>query len=105
MSSLFFPTGLFTFTDLQEEDRFTASSGLLDAATRSHTVPKIFYTNTSYEYWGRAASLIHATADGIKDAPPAPNTRIYLLAGLQHFSGAFPPQKTMAGSPEYTAQQ
>ena len=63
------------------------------------------YTNTSYEYWGRAASLIHTSADGQKDAPLAANTRIYFLAGLQHFSGAFPPQKTMAGSPEYTAQQ
>jgi hypothetical protein len=105
MSSLFFPTDLFPFTDLPEEDRFTASAGLLDAATRSHTVPRIFYTNTSYEYWGRAASLIHTTADGQKDAAVAPNTRIYFLAGLQHFSGAFPPQKSVGGNPDYTTQQ
>jgi hypothetical protein len=105
MSSLFFPTDLFPFTDLPEEDRLNASAGLLDAATRSHTVPKIFYTNTSYEYWGRAASLIHTTADGKTDAAPAPNTRIYFLAGLQHFSGAFPPEKSARGNPDYTAQQ
>jgi alpha/beta hydrolase family protein len=105
MSSLFFPTDLFPFTDLPEEDRFTASAGLLDAATRSKTVPRIFYTNTSYEYWGRAASLIHTTADGKQDAPAAPNTRIYFLAGLQHFSAAFPPQKSMPANPDYTAQQ
>src|ERR1041385_6487720 len=105
MSSLFFPTDLFPFTDLPEEDRLNASAGLLDAATRSHTVPKIFYTNTSYEYWGRAASLIHTTADGKKDAAPAQNTRIYFLAGLQHFSGAFPPQKSVQGNPDYTGQQ
>ncbi len=105
MSSLFFPTDLFPFTDLPEEDRFAASAGLLDAASRSHTVPKIFYTNTSYEYWGRAASLIHTTADGQKDAPVAANTRIYFLAGLEHFTVPFPPEKRVRGNPDYTAQQ
>lgn len=106
MSSLFFPTDLFPFTDLAEEDPDTDDvAGLLDEATKSHTVPKIFYTNTSYEYWGRAASLIHTTADGKKDAPLAPNTRVYFLAGLQHFSGAFPPQRTTPANPDYTGQQ
>jgi hypothetical protein len=106
MSSLFFPTDLFPFTDLPEADPDTAEkAGLLDAVTKSHTAPKIFYTNTSYEYWGRAASLIHTTADGMKDAPLAANTRVYFLAGLQHFSGAFPPQKSIAGNADYTTQQ
>ncbi|SRR5579871_1384381 len=105
MSSLFFPTDLFPFTDLPEEDRFNASAGLLDAATRSHTVPKIFYTNTSYEYWGRAASLIHTNADGKSDAPLAPNTRVYFLAGLEHFTVPFPPDNNVGGNPDYTAQQ
>src|SRR6478609_2210324 len=105
MSSLFFPTDLFPFTDLPEEDRLPASAGLLDAPTKSHTVPKIFYTNTSYEYWGRAASLIHTTADGQKDAAAAPNTRIYFLAGLEHFTVPFPPEKDMLGNPDYKSQQ
>jgi len=105
MSSLFFPTDLFPFTDLPEEDRWTASAGLLDAATRTHTVPKIFYTNTSYEYWGRAASLIHTASDGKQDAATAQNTRIYFLAGLQHFSVPFPPEKDMLGNPDYKSQQ
>jgi hypothetical protein len=106
MSSIFFPTDLFPFTDLREEDPDTDDvAGLLDRARKSRTVPKIFYTNTSYEYWGRAASLVHTTADGKKDAPLAPNTRVYFLAGLQHFSGAFPPQNTAQGNPDYTAQQ
>jgi hypothetical protein len=105
MSSLFFPTDLFPFTDLPEEDRLNASAGLLDAATKSKTVPKIFYTNTSYEYWGRAASLIHTSADGKTDAPLAPNTRIYFLAGLEHFTVPFPPDNRVGGNPDYTAQQ
>jgi len=105
MSSLFYPTDVFPFTDLPEEDRLNAPAGLLDAATRSHTVPKIFYTNTSYEYWGRAASLIHTSVDGKQDAPLAPNTRVYFLTGLQHFSEAFPPQKSTPANPDYTTQQ
>ncbi|HLJ88094.1 MAG TPA: alpha/beta hydrolase domain-containing protein [Candidatus Angelobacter sp.] len=104
MSSLFFPTDLFPFTDLPETDPETgATSGLLDAVTKSHTTPKIFYTNTSYEYWGRAASLIHTSADGTKDAKIADNTRVYFLAGLQHFSEAFPPKKS--NTVEDAAQQ
>ncbi len=106
MSSVFFPTDLFPFTDLPETDPVTgARAGLLDAATRSHTAPKIFFTNTSYEYWGRAASLIHTSPDGTQDAALESNVRVYLLCGLQHFSAVFPPQKATPGNPDYTAQQ
>ncbi|HEY5029141.1 MAG TPA: alpha/beta hydrolase domain-containing protein [Candidatus Angelobacter sp.] len=106
MSSLFFPTDLFPFTDLPEDDPNTNNKGgLLDAPAKSGSVPKIFFTNTSYEYWGRAASLIHTTADGRKDIALSPNVRVYFLAGLQHFSGGFPPQKSVPGSPDYTTQQ
>src|SRR6059058_1845327 len=105
LSSFFFPTDVFPYTDLPENDPETGETvGLLDAA-RSQTAPKIFFTNTSYEYWGRAASLIHTSADGLKDAAPGENARIYFLAGLQHFSAAFPPAKATAGAPELTAQQ
>jgi hypothetical protein len=99
LSSIFFPTDVFPYTDLSETDPETGeTAGLLDAASKSHSAPKIFFTNTSYEYWGRAASLIHTSADGLKDAPPGENARIYFLAGLQHFSVPFPPQKAAAGS-------
>jgi hypothetical protein len=105
MSSIFFPTDLFPYTDLHETDSESGeTAGLLDAASKSRTAPKIFFTNTSYEYWGRSASLIHTSADGLKDATPGENTRIYLLAGLQHFSVPFPPQKATPGS-DSTAQQ
>jgi Alpha/beta hydrolase domain len=106
MSSLFFPTDLLPFTDLPEKDPDSGEkAGLLDAATKSKTVPKIFYTNTSYEYWGRAASLIHTSADGTTDAPLAAHTRVYFLAGLEHFTVPFPPEKRVGGNPDYTAQQ
>ena len=106
LSSFLFPTDLFPYTDLPENDPETGeTAGLLDAANRSRTAPKIFFTNTSYEYWGRAASLIHTSPDGLKDFTPGENARIYFLAGLQHFSAAFPAQQVTAGSPDFTAQQ
>ncbi len=58
-------------------------------------MPKIFYTNSSYEYWGRAASLIHTTIDGRTDAALADNTRIYMFAGGQHGPAAFPPRRSI----------
>jgi hypothetical protein len=96
MSSIDWPTDIFPFTDLPEADPqkpANAPKGLLDAAVAKHVAPKIFFSHTSYEYWGRAASLIHTTADGKADAPIGENVRIYFYAGLQHFSVAFPPEK------------
>ena len=88
------PCDLFPFTDLPEHDPTSGESGgLLDRAVAEKVVPKIFYSNTSYEYWGRAAALIHTSADGQRDVAISPNVRIYHLTGLQHFPGPFPPSK------------
>ncbi|HEY3741018.1 MAG TPA: alpha/beta hydrolase domain-containing protein [Bryobacteraceae bacterium] len=85
MLNFFYPTDIFPFTDLPEKDPETGlNEGLLDKARAANVVPKIFYTNGSYEYWGRSAALIHALPDGMTDAPLAPETRIYYLAGTQH---------------------
>jgi hypothetical protein len=93
-SSVFFPTDIFPFTDEPETDPEThETGGLLDRAKVDHVVPNIFFSYTSYEYWGRAASLIHTTADGQHDATIGPNVRIYHFTGLQHYSGPFPPAR------------
>jgi Alpha/beta hydrolase domain len=93
-SSVFFPTDIFPFTDQPETDSLTGETGgLLDVAAKQNVVPKIFFSNTSYEYWGRVCALIHVTPDGLRDAEISPNIRIYHFAGLQHFSGYFPPAK------------
>jgi hypothetical protein len=75
---------------------FTDNDGLLAKATQAKVVPKIFYSNGAYEYWGRAASLIHTTPDGKQDAPPAKDTRIYFFAGAQHGAGSIPPRQVEA---------
>jgi Alpha/beta hydrolase domain len=93
-SSIFFPTDVFPFTDQPEVDPLTQEKGgLLDRAQSEKVVPKIFFSHTSYEYWGRAASLIHTNADGKSDATIGPNVRIYHFTGLQHYSGPFPPAR------------
>jgi len=93
-SSVFFPTDVFPFTDLPETDPLTGErDGLLARATAEGVVPKIFLSNTSYEYWGRAASLTTTTADGTRDVALSPEVRVYHFTGLQHFSGPWPPAK------------
>ncbi len=93
-SSVFFPTDIFPFTDQPEVDPLTREKGgLLDRAAAEGVVPKVFFSNTSYEYWGRAASLIHTSADARRDTVIGPNVRIYHFTGLQHYSGPFPPAR------------
>jgi hypothetical protein len=87
--NLFYPTDIFPFTDEPETDGGLTDS-ILARESKTHTVPKIFYTNGSYEYWSRAASLIHTSPDGQHDVAPAPDTRIYYIAGTQHGANANP---------------
>ncbi len=94
--NLFYPTDIFPFTDLPETDPDTGvTDGLLVKAEQAHVTPKIFYTDSAYEYWGRSASLIHTTPDGKKDAPLPAGTRMYFFAGGQHGPAAFPPVRTV----------
>jgi len=92
--SFFYPTDIFPFTDQEQTDPETGlTDGLLARAEKAGVAPKIFYTNSSYEYYGRAGSLIHTTIDGKRDLPPPGNTRAYLLAGAQHGPGQIPPPR------------
>jgi hypothetical protein len=96
-SSVFFPTDIFPFTDQPEKDAITGEvGGLLDLSLAQNVTPKIFFSNTSYEYWGRAAALIHSSADGKSDVAVSGNVRIYHFTGLQHYSGPFPAAKGTA---------
>ena len=89
-----YPSDVFPFTDVVQHDPETdMRDGLLAGIQPGH-MPKVFYTNSSYEYWGRAASLIHTTIDGTADAPLLDNVRVYSFAGGQHGPGRFPPRRT-----------
>ena len=89
--NVFYPTDVFPFTDAIESNPAGGPpDGLLARARAAGVVPKIFFTNGSSEYWGRAAALIHTSADGLEDASPAPDTRCYFVEGAQHSPGALP---------------
>jgi Alpha/beta hydrolase domain len=92
--NFFYPTDIFPFTDVVQRDPETgARDGLLTHNIKPELMPKVFYTNSSYEYWGRAASLFHTTVDGLEDAPMMPNVRAFLLTGGNHGVGGFPPRE------------
>ncbi len=83
-SAFFYPTDLFPFTTRIQQDPYT---GRCDALLRGNARywPKLFFVNSGYEYWGRAAALTHTSVDGRSDVDPLDNERIYHLAGTQHF--------------------
>ena len=94
--NFFYPTDIFPFTDDPQRDPETGVvDGLLTHSGKPQFQPKVFYTNSSYEYWGRAASLFHTTVDGQKDMPLPANVRAYLLAAGQHGVASFPPSRTI----------
>jgi hypothetical protein len=96
--NFFYPSDIYPFTDIPYRDPETKrDEGLLNNVKK---LPKIFYTNGSYEYWGRSAALIHITPDGARDAALPDSTRIYFVAGSQHGPGRLPPLKN--GLAEYS---
>src|SRR5262245_3905426 len=91
---LFRPTK-FPFSDGDQMDIDGTHAGL-QSRYRVDQRPKIFYVNTSVEYWGggRAAALTHTTVDGTRDLVLPDNVRIYFLASTQHIVPPFPPVRT-----------
>ena len=92
-ANFFYPVDIFPFTDLDETDN-GVTDGILARATAANVVPKMFLTNGSFEYWGRAAALIHITPDGKADSPLGKETRVYYNTAAQHGPGSFPPTRT-----------
>lgn len=89
------PVDIFPYTDLEQTDPQTGmKDGILTHSLKPEFWPKIFYINSGYEYYGRAASLIHINLDGKSDAKFAPGTRVYSIASGQHSPANFPPPKT-----------
>jgi hypothetical protein len=98
-----YPTDIYPYSDIEQLDPETGlNQGILSRAKAAGVVPKIFYTNSSCEYWGRTASLIHTTLDGKEDAPLPDTTRIYFLTGSQHGAGNFPPNRGNYVNPSNT---
>ena len=93
--NMFHPTDIFPFTDVEQSDPETGLTLGLLSRQREAFYPRVFYTNSSYEYWGRAASLIHTTIDASEDARIPDHVRVYMYAGSQHGPAGFPPSVTI----------
>jgi hypothetical protein len=97
----------FPYADSETRDPITgATDGLLDNPRARRHQPKVFYTNSSVEYWGggRAAALVHTSPDGKADVALPANVRAYLFSGTQHSPGPFPPRTTTGQQPENPVQ-
>jgi hypothetical protein len=80
-----YPIDFFPFATVEQVDPVTGESG--DALARAREQgfpPKIFFINSSTDYWTRAASLLHTDVEGKVDAGIDPNVRIYSVAGRAH---------------------
>ena len=100
--SFFTGTG-FPYANQSTRDPITGRvEGLLENDRARAVQPKIFYTNTSVEYWGggRSAALVHAAPDGTADLVLPANERVYFLTGAQHGPARFPPRVTQGQQAE-----
>lgn len=103
-ANLFYPVDIFPFSDVVQKDPVSGwEDGILARyEDRPELLSKIFYTNSSYEYWGRAASLIHTTIDAKRDVEVPENVRIYHVAGTTHGPGSFPAREAAGEQPGNT---
>lgn len=84
-STFAYPTDLFPFTSIATRDpQSGVRGGLRSAAPQRARLPKVFYVDGGYEYWGRGASLTHTTVDGRTDVGFLPSERRYVLSSAQH---------------------
>jgi len=91
-------TDQFPYSDAEDTELATGrKDSILARARTAKVIPKILYTNSSYEYWGSAGAFVHTSLDGQRDLPLPVTTRVYSLAGGQHGPAAFPPRLTAAG--------
>jgi len=78
----------FPFTLTEQTDPVTGQSGDTGQRARQHGhLPKMIFTQSSTEYWSRAASLLHTDVEAKTDLSLPESMRIYLIAGSQHLGG------------------
>lgn len=95
-----FNAASYPFADTAQRDPVSGiSEGIVENPRVTHA-PRIFYTNTSAEYWGggRVGALVHTDPAGARDITLPDNVRLYFFAGTQHGPGPFPPPAPEAGA-------
>ena len=97
-SNHLYPNDLFPFTYGNSTDPYTGKQdGVLARARVAGVEPKLMHVQTVNEYWLRAGSLTHTTADGRADVLIPENVRFYTIGGSQHSSGNGRPREASSG--------
>lgn len=75
----------FPLAPVQQTDPVTGASGdSLERTRKAGQLPRLIFTQSSTEYWSRAASLLHSDLEGRTDLKLPEDLRLYLVAGAQH---------------------
>ncbi|MCH8191993.1 MAG: hypothetical protein IIC80_11665 [Chloroflexi bacterium] len=82
---------LFPFSDVEQTEPTTGvTDGVQSRAAARGKLPKVIYTNSSAEYWGSQAGLLHTDLKTSADVAVPDYTRIYAFAGTQHVGAPLP---------------
>ena len=93
-----FPADYFPFAYGDDKDSFSEKTdGILARSRKTNTVPKVFHTQSSSEYWHRSGSLVHTDPLGQRDSEIPPEVRIYTFGGTQHGPGSGTPNPKGGG--------
>ena len=69
------------------------TTSLLARQRELGAVPRVFFTNSSWEYWRGDGALVHQDAQSGADLPEDPDSCTYLISGTDHI-GAAPIKET-----------
>lgn len=78
------------------------AAGLLARSRRARSAPKLFCTNSAWEYWRGDGALLHQDPDSGDDRPEDPDSRAYLLSGTDHFGPMAMKDLFPAANPTHT---
>ena len=96
-SDLDFPSDVFPFSTASQTDPATnETASVLDRATVTGLVPRLFYVDSASEYWTRSASLAHTTGDASADLEPSARARHYMIASGAYALGPSPDRGSFA---------
>jgi hypothetical protein len=80
-------THVIGFSNLPPYDTTALLAPQREKGSQKGSSPKLFLTNTSWEYWRGDGALVHVDPETGADLPPDPDARAYLLSGTDHVGG------------------